>query len=123
MLSAGARVLGRLAGPHEEKAVEDQNADVLATSDAKLKQQRRFKAWSVYLLVVGVLMCFSIGWLRGAGPRENSQQIIALLFWPLLISYLLHGRSKRRDWNKFARWFFWLCLFNPALLVMMQHKP
>jgi len=32
-----------------------------------------------------------------------------------VIAYVLRGRKKKRDWNSFARWFFWLALILTSL--------
>lgn len=82
-------------------------------------QNKTLSEWSCYLIIIGITMSFLsakfqnydedwsliLGWCLGA------------LLLPFLISYFVRGRKKIRDWNKFARLFFWLCILFSYLSI------
>lgn len=56
-------------------------------------------------------------WVRG-NPYDIGGAMgwaIGVLLIPFLIAYLIRGRKRKRNWDSFARWYFWLALLALAL--------
>ncbi|MGH9793493.1 MAG: hypothetical protein ACRD5G_01860 [Candidatus Acidiferrales bacterium] len=76
--------------------------------------------WSWVLVAFAIVWCWLAAWASTPGRRSLVDAYIiggavGAAFFPFLIAYVVRGRKKKRDWNSFARWFFWLALIIPAL--------
>jgi len=70
-------------------------------------------SWTAVVLVI-VLTGLS-AWARG-NPYDiggTFGRTVGVLLIPFLIAYLVRGR--KRKWDSFARWFFWLGLIAAVL--------
>src|SRR5437867_1034859 len=86
---------------------------------------KRLTGSSMCLIAFGLAWCFllSLTWplsLASDGIPETLGRLTGALTWPLLLAYCFRGRKRTRDWNSFARWFFWLCLLIPTLFWNMR---
>jgi len=76
------------------------------------------RRWGLFQIIVGVFTTVVAG--MGVSIGKDTAYMIGsttgLFLWPVGIAYFVHGRKRARDWNRFARLFFWLCVFNPGLI-------
>ncbi|MCX6641590.1 MAG: hypothetical protein NTW14_14080 [bacterium] len=78
--------------------------------------QKKLRKWGIFQLIFGFVWTSisAIGFSHGKDAASLLGAFTGLLFWPACIAYLFYGRKNRRDWNKFARLFFWSCILNLA---------
>ncbi|MGH9710116.1 MAG: hypothetical protein ACRD37_06185, partial [Candidatus Acidiferrales bacterium] len=84
----------------------------------------KIKPWSRFLMVFVALLFSLVGWTQGS-PRDIGGALArttGMLLFPFLIAYAVRGRKNKRDWNSFARWFFWLALIlGSGIAINLQH--
>ena len=84
------------------------------TSNESIKQTSDDNAaltiskWSWVLIVFSILLAWVASLGYDAGGRIG--YAIGTLLIPFFIAYAVRGRASVRNWNSFARWFFWLTL-------------
>lgn len=81
------------------------------------------KPWSKFLIVFAASFVTLASWAEGnpvdiGGTLARSTVVLLI---PFLIAYAARGRRAKRDWNSFARWFFWLALIFAAGTFTAQH--
>jgi len=75
------------------------------------------KPWSWFLIIFVTMLVGLSQWARH-NPYDiggTTAATVGTLLIPLGIAYLVRGRRSKRDWNSFARWYFWLALIGSAL--------
>jgi hypothetical protein len=83
-------------------------------------ESAQIRAWSKFLILFASLWNWLAAWTtteRGA-PLLSAEVFGAWLVYVLIflgIAYAIKGRRKMRDWNSFARWYFWLSLIITCL--------
>jgi hypothetical protein len=78
------------------------------------------KAWSWVLVGFVTILVGFASWVRG-NPYDIGGAVgraIAVLLMAFLVAYLVRGR--KRNWDSFARWYFWLAL---GLLILSSSHP
>jgi uncharacterized membrane protein len=75
------------------------------------------KAWSWFLIGFATVLVGFAEWVRG-NPYDIGGalgRMIGVLLIPLAVAYIVRGRRSKRNWDSFARWYFWLALILGAL--------
>ena len=84
------------------------------------EQAQPMKPFGWFIIAFAILFC----WLGvGASYPDvlgKAMGMMGAMLFPFLIAYVLRGRKKKRNWNSFARWFFWLALILPALYLCLS---
>jgi hypothetical protein len=98
--------------------------DVLGAVDTRPAESLALTSWSRTLLAVGSTANFFMAWLThfDRDAAYVSGAVVGAFIWPLVIAYIAHGRKRTRNWNRFARLYFWLSVFNPAFIAR-NNKP
>lgn len=89
------------------------------------KDAEKIGSWPRFLMVFAALFVSLDSWTQGnlsdiGGTLARSLVLVTV---PFSIAYLARGRKSRRDWNSFARWFFWLALILAAGAFAATHQP
>jgi hypothetical protein len=88
--------------------------------DPALSQQSRAQPMGLlswFMVGIVTLLAGFAQWVRG-DPSDIGGAIgrtLGTLIIPLAIAYLARGRRGNRNWNSFARWYFWLALILSAI--------
>jgi len=75
------------------------------------------KASSWLLIGIVTVLAGFAAWVRG-NPYDIGGAVgraIPALLIAFLVAYLFRGRKRKRNWDSFARWYFWLAL---GLLIL-----
>jgi hypothetical protein len=84
-----------------------------------LESKLDVKAISWFLIAFVTILAGFAAWVRG-NPYDIGGAMgraIGALLIPFLIAYLVRGR--KRNWDSFARWYFWLALL--AIVAANAH--
>lgn len=92
----------------------------MAETPVQPQRAEPMEPWSWFLITFAILWCWLVAWVSGPGRYSLLDpyvigRAVGMPLLPFLIAYVLRGRKKKRNWNSFARWFFWLALILAAL--------
>ena len=70
------------------------------------------KVFSWFLIGFVTVLAGFAAWVRG-NPYDIGGavgRVLPVLLFALLVAYVAKGRKGKRNWDSFARWYFWLAL-------------
>jgi len=104
-----------------KKAVSVSTESTLLITNKVFENEIKSKLtlWSKILIIVISIATFSIVSVKtySKGLFYSLGFFLPGLILPLIIAFLVYGRKKNQDWNKFARLFFWLTLVLTLLSI------
>lgn len=84
-------------------------------------ERQAMKPWSWFLIIFASILTWFDAWTKGGDPSDLggafAQSLVYISFFGG-IAYLVKGRRKNRDWNSFARWYFW----STIILLSLMHN-
>ena len=85
-------------------------------------EPRGFSPLAIIAVILGLLLAIAKGfvWSKGNWNAEVFGYVLAGALLPGAIAYAIAGRKKARNPNRFALWFFVLCLVS-LLLEIRYH--
>jgi hypothetical protein len=95
----------------------------LNTADSGQAHAKPISKWSWVLIGFTTLLAAFSSWVQG-NPYDIGGALgrtVGTLLIPFAVAYVFRGMKGRRDWNSFARWYFWLGLAALMLSQVKQH--
>jgi hypothetical protein len=79
------------------------------------------KALSWILIGLVTVLTGLAEWVNRPGDVAGAlAEAVGLLLIAFVVAYLIWGRRRKRNWDSFARWYFWLAL---GLVILTSFHP
>lgn len=126
--SEEASTNGLVSAPQDQEPLQIRSS--LPAPSARPVPTARLTRRNIVLLCFALVWCYLLAFtyhrplFGGFFSPEVFGAWLGLLIWPLVLTYLLRGRRKPRDWQAIARMFIWSAILLPALVLSInrQHR-